>query len=149
MAEIIADEGLDYIIGLLLKNSPATPPATLYVGLFTGGTATTVPTNAATLAAMTGTFVEAAFAGYARQPIAAANWAALSVQSGGRGSVGPQVTFTATGSSATAINGYFLCTVASGTAGVTLGWANFTEGAVASLAVNDAIKVTPTFALTG
>jgi hypothetical protein len=149
MAEIIADEGLDYIISLLLRNSPAAPPATLYVGLFTGGTATTVPANAATLATMGGTFAEAAFTGYARQSVSAASWGALGVQSGGRGSVGPQVTFTASGASATAVNGFFLCTVASGTSGVTLGWSNFVEGAVTSLASGDAIKVTPTFALTG
>lgn len=147
MAEIIADEGLDFLVGLALKNG--TPPATLYVLLFTGGTATTVPASTATLAAMGGSFAEASFSGYARQSIPAASWGATGVLLGGRGSTGPQVTFTATGASATAINGYGLCTVASGTAGVCLGYANFTEGAVTSLAVNDAIKVTPSWALTG
>jgi hypothetical protein len=119
------------------------------VGLFKGGSASTVPTAAATLAAMTGTFAEADFTGYSRQPVAAAGWGATGVLLGGRGATGPQVTFTAGAAYATAINGYFLCTVASGTSGIALGWANFDEGAVASLALNDAIKVTPKWALTG
>lgn len=46
MAEIIPDEGLDYMLGALLAG--ATVDTTLYLGLFTSQSATTVPSRSAT-----------------------------------------------------------------------------------------------------
>lgn len=153
MAEIIPDEGLDYIIGIFPKNGSNI--ATTYLGLFTGGTASTVPSAAATLAAMTGTFAEAGYTGYARQSVAAASWGATGAKTiwtqSARGTTAGQVSFpAATATYSTAINGFFLCTVASGTAGVSLFWSNFDDTtAVATMAIGDIIRVTPTFGLLG
>ncbi|MCW0214377.1 MAG: hypothetical protein OJJ54_13540 [Pseudonocardia sp.] len=151
MAEIIPNEGLDYIVNLVLK--AGTPPSTLYVGLFTGATASTTPTASAVLSTATGV-TEAGYTGYARQSISSASWGTIGGQSGwsqsGRGSVGPQVSFpAATASYATQINGFFIATTLS-SGGVALGYSNFDDSTgVATMAIGDIIKVTPTFFLTG
>lgn len=148
MAEILPNEGKDYLIGVVFKNSPAAP-ATLYLGMFTGTTATTVPAESSVLATPSG-FAEAAYSGYARKAIAAASWGALATILSGRGITGPAVAFdAATGASATAINGFFIATTSGTGTGISLGYANFAEGNVPSVAVNDIITVTPQFALLG
>lgn len=153
MAEIVPDEGLDVIINTFFKNSPAVP-ANLYMGLFTGGTASTVPAASATLATPGGSFaIDPAYTSYARVAIPAANWGATGAKTvwsqSGRGSSATQVSMPAAGAAyATAINGFFIATVSSGTSGVVILWSNFDDTtAVASLGIGDQIKVTPTFAL--
>jgi len=47
MAEIFPNEGLDYILGVIPK--AGTTPTTLYLGLFTSQTASTVLTQTANL----------------------------------------------------------------------------------------------------
>lgn len=63
----------------------------------------------------------------------------------GMKSVGGQVTFTATGTWATAITGYFITTVVSGTSGKLLYAANFSDGSTPTASPNDTLKVTPTW----
>lgn len=146
MAEIVPDEGLDYILAIFPKNG--TNIATTYLGLFTSQTASTVPAANMVLATPTG-ITEATYTGYARQSIAAASWGAIGAKTmwsqSGRGTTAGQVSFpAATATYATAINGFFLATAS--TAGVCLFASNFDDTtAVASLAINDVIRVTPTF----
>ncbi|MCA1572427.1 MAG: hypothetical protein LC798_19425 [Chloroflexi bacterium] len=138
IAENFPDEGTDYILGVIPKG--ATTPATLYLGLFTSQTATTVPAATAVLATGTGV-TEATGSGYARQSIAAAAWAAASGASGTRRTLGPQVTFTATGALGP-ITGFFIAT-----AGVALFYANFDDGTAVTLQNGDSLRVTPTWQL--
>lgn len=148
MAEIVPNEGLDLMVGILLKGTAA--PANTYVGLYTSQDATTVPAATAVLATPTGV-TEAAFGGYARQQIAPAAWGTVGAQTvwgqAGRGAVGPQASFpAATGAYATPINGFFLATALTG--GVALLYTNFDDQtAIASLVLGQIIRVTPTFAL--
>lgn len=151
MSEIVPDEGLDYLVNLVLKQG--TPPANLYMGLFIGGTQTTVPAASATLATPGGTFAEAAYTGYGRVTIPSADWGATGAKTvwsqTGRGSTAAQKSFAAaTATYGTQVNGFFICTVASGTAGVVLLWSNFDDSTgIASLAIGDVVRVTPTYAL--
>lgn len=148
MAEIIPDEGLDYILAIFPKNGSNL--ATSYLGLFTSQTASTVPAANSVLATPTGV-TEAAYTGYARKSIAAASWGAVGAKTiwsqSTRGATAGQVSFdAATAAYATAINGFFLASASS--AGVGLFYSNFDDTtAVASLAIGDIIKVTPTFGL--
>lgn len=148
MAELIPDEGLDYWINIMLK--AGTPPANLYMGLFTSQTASTVPSSTAVLATPTGV-TEAAYTGYARQTIASASWGTTGAKTSwsqtGRGTTAGQVSFpAATASYATAINGFFIASASS--AGIAVLYSNFDDTtAVSSMAIGDIIKVTPTYTL--
>jgi hypothetical protein len=148
MAEISPDEGLDYILGIVPKNG--TNLSTVYIGLFTSATASTVGASTIVLATPTG-ITEAAYTGYTRISIAAASWGATGAKTSwsqtGRGTTAGQVSFpAATATYATAINGFFLATAS--TAGVCLYQSNFDDTtAVASLAIGDVIKVTPTWTI--
>jgi hypothetical protein len=148
--EIIPNEGLDYILAIFPKNG--TNIATMYLGLFTNATASTTPAATAVLATSTGV-TEAAYSGYARVSIAAASWGATGAKTiwsqSARGTTAAEVSFpAATATSATAINGFFLATAS--TAGTAIFYSNFDDTtAVASLAIGDVIKVTPTFGLLG
>jgi hypothetical protein len=150
MAELIPDEGLDYILSIFPKNG--TNIATTYLGLFTSQTASTVPASTMVLATPTG-ITEAAYTGYARQSIAAASWGTTGAKTiwtqSARGTTAGQVSFpAATASYATAINGFFGATAS--TAGVCLYVSNFDDtSAVATMAIGDIIRVTPTFGLLG
>lgn len=140
MAEIFVDEGIDVIMAIFPKNG--TNLATLYLGLFTSQTGSTVPAANAVLATQTG-MTEAAYTSYARIAIAAASWGAQAAGSpDGRKTVAGQVTLpTVTGGGGTPVNGYFIAD--SLTVGKAICYANFAEG-VWTPAVNDVFKVTPT-----
>lgn len=157
MADMYPDEGLDVILGVFPRGG--TIPANLYVGLFTGGSSSTVPTSAATIAAMTGTFAEVTtgsaptgWPAYARQPIASttSGWAAPGAQTiwsvTGRGVVGGQVSYSppvAAYSPTNAVNGFFIADAI--TSGHAVYYSNFSDTTgIASLAIGDVIKVTPT-----
>lgn len=146
MAEIVPDEGLDYLLGIFPKNGSNL--ATTYLGLFTSQTASTVPASTAVLATSTG-ITEAAYTGYARVAVAAADWGAVGAKTmwsqAGRGVTSSQKSFpAATAAYATAINGFFLASASTG--GAALMISNFDDTtAIASLALGDIIRVTPTF----
>jgi hypothetical protein len=142
LAENFADEGVDYILNTFPRATQAVP-TTLYLGLFTSQTATTVPAPTAVLATATGV-TEATGSGYARQSIANTGWAAASGASGTRRTVGPQVTFTATAALGP-INGFFIATAATG--GVALFYANFDDATAVTLQNGDSLRVTPTWQL--
>lgn len=157
MATIVPTEGLDYIVGRIVEGSTA--PATLYLGLFTGGDGTTVPGASATRTSMGGSFAEAAtgstYPGYAAVPMTAnTDWGTIGAQTvwgnSVRGSVGTQKSFAAATSAAGSANitGFFIATASTG--GTVLCYSNFTGEAsdvIASLALGDIVRVTPTFGL--
>lgn len=150
MAEIIPDEGLDYLLAIFPKNGSNL--ATAYLGLFTSQTASTVPASTAVLATSTG-ITEAAYTSYARVAVAAADWGSIGAKTmwsqAGRGVTSSQKSFPAAGAAyATAINGFFLATASTG--GVALLISNWDDStAIPSLALGDIIRVTPTFGLLG
>ena len=150
MAEIFTDEGIDKIMGVFPKNG--TNVATLYLGLFTSQTASTVPARTATGGAAPAGWTEAAGAGYARQAVAAAGWGAQSTNGSGRKSTAAQVTFPTVGAGVNwgAANGFFLATnSASGAGDVIIYFANFDAGLARSLVEGVTEKVTPSMQFDG
>ena len=141
MAQIFPDVGLDIILGQLPKG--ATQLTNLYLGLFTSQTASTVM-----LSSENGTNVtETAFTNYAAQTLAAATWGAVGAVTGGRGCVYPQITFPTVGTTGATVNGLFLKTANVALSSTNLlAQANFDDTTAVTLATNDVIKVTPTFA---
>lgn len=148
--EIFPDEGLDFLLGIVPKNG--TNLATVYLGLFTSQTASTTPASTAVLATSTGV-TEAAFTGYARVAIPSTDWGSAGAQTiwsqATRGVVAAQKSFpAATAAYATGINGFFIATAS--TAGTALWYSNFSDTtAIASMAIGDICKVTPTWGFGG
>lgn len=123
---IVVNEGRDWLLTNDFQSS------TVYVGLLHTTDINTAPVATSTLATIT----ELSGSGYARQSCA---FAAPSSQA----TVGAQVTFTLTGTpSGGTATGWFLCTVASGTAGTLIGSVNL--AAARTFANGDTEKVTPT-----
>lgn len=149
MAEIFVDEGLDFILSVFPKNGANS--GTLYLGLFTSQTASTVPANTAVLGATPTGITETTYTNYARQAIAAASWganAALTTPVVGRKTTAAQVSFPAVGAvPGGAINGFFLASAL--TAGVLIFAANFDDTTAITPAIGDIIRVTPTLGFGG
>lgn len=153
MAETFSNEGLDLLLGIMPRGG--TTLATTYLGLFTSATANSVPLQTAVLSTYTGVAeMTIGTSGYARQSIAAASWGAQATgagaASGGRQTTAGQVSFpAATAAYATPINGFFLCNASAHASEIGIFYANFDDTtAIASLALGDIVKVTPTFGLT-
>lgn len=138
MAEIFPDEGLNLILNIFPKGG--TNLTTTYLALFTAFTASTVGSSSQTRSSYT----ETTFGGYVRVSVASTDWGTIAAGTGGRAVPATQKTFaTATGTSATAINGFFLADAS--TTGTCVFAANFDDvTAISSIAVNDVVKVTPT-----
>lgn len=150
MADILPAEGLDYLLGRVPRGGTA--PTNLYLLLFTSQTANTVPGATAVLSTSTGV-TEASFPGYARVAIPSSDWgspddatiwsATVRAVAASERSFAP-----ASGSSSTPINGFGLASALTG--GVALYYSNFDDTtAIASLALGDVIKITPSFGLGG
>lgn len=150
MASIFVDEGLDKIISIFPKNG--TNLSSMYIGLFTSQTASTVPARTATGGAAPSGWTEmtASSGTYARISIAAASWGSISTDGSGRKFSAAQVSFTNFVSAANA-NGFFIATLASSQAGDTLiHFANFDSGIARALAtISDILKVTPAMKFNG
>jgi len=70
MAQIFTNSGLTAIFHQLsIGATPSSTPATYYVGLFSGGTGTTIPNATATLSSFGGSFTEMVGSGYSRQEV--------------------------------------------------------------------------------
>jgi hypothetical protein len=148
MAEIFTDEGLDYALGVLFK--AGTVDTTLYIGLFTSQTASTVPARTATGGASPSGWTEAAYTSYARVAISTGGWGAASTNGSGRKIAGAQATFPTVGASGATVNGYFIATnSASGAGDTTICFANFDSAIARVLVTNDVIKVTPSVQFDG
>jgi len=139
MAEIFPEEGLDLVLGQWPKND--TRMTTNYLCLFSSQTASTVITQAQTMADLT----ESAWTNYARQALATATWGAIADDSTvGRKTTYPQVTFPTVGASGGTVNGFFISDILSTTGDKCIATANFDDVTAVVLATNDVIKVTPT-----
>lgn len=144
MAENFTDEGLDYIMSVIYKGG--TQDTTLYAGLFTSQTASTVPARTATGgAAPSGWTEQTASSGtYARIAIATGDWGAPATNGSGRRIVlSAAKAFTGFVSAAPA-NGFFIATnSASGAGDTIIYFANFDSGVSRSNATtSDTINVT-------
>lgn len=141
MAEIFPDEGLDYLLGLAFK--AAAQDTTLFLGLFTSQTPSTVPARTATGGAVPAGWTEATFSNYARQAISAAGWGAPSTNGNGRKITATQATFPAVGVTGNTINGFFIATnSASGAGDTIIFFANFDSLTARVLITGDIEKVT-------
>lgn len=144
MAEIITDEGLDYLLGIAFKGG--TVDTTLFLGLFTSQTASTVPARTATGGASPSGWTEmtASSGSYARIAIATGDWGAAATNGNGRRialSAAKQFTGFV---GAAAANGFFIATnSASGAGDTILAFSNFDSGAARTLAsTSDQLNVT-------
>lgn len=145
MAEIFVDEGLDYLLGIAYKGG--TVDTTLYVGLFTSQTASTVPARNATGGAVPSGWTEmsASSGSYARIAIATGDWGSPSTNGNGR-RIATSAAKTFTGFvGAAAANGFFIATnSASGAGDTILCFANFDSGVARTFAsVSDSLALTP------
>jgi hypothetical protein len=147
MAEIFTDEGLDYCLNVLFRGG--TLDTTLFVGLFTSQTPTTVPARTATGGASPSGWTEmAASSGtYARQAIAAdaASWAAPATNGSGRRIVANAAEQFTGFVGAAAANGFFVATASASGAGDTiLFFSNFDSGVSRTFgATGDELNLTP------
>lgn len=125
----LCDEGEAEIGDLALKK--ATQYDNLYLGIYTAPT--TEPVEDATLTSLT----EPSGGGYARIALAYGDWTKV-------GSVFTQLqkTFTASGAAWGNCYGYFICTVATGTAGKLWAVEQFSDGPY-NVPDGGAVKVTP------
>lgn len=147
MSAIIPDEGLDAISAVFPKNG--TNYATIYLGLFSSQTSSTVPARTATGGASPSGWTEVTGTGYARIAIAAADWGSPSTSGSGRLITASQKTFTGGAGGWSTANGFFLATLsASGSGDKVLGFANFDSGLSRTLANTDTEKVTVSMLLT-
>lgn len=149
MANIYCDEGLDKILGIIPKNG--TNLSTLYIGLFTSQTASTVPSRSATGGASPSGWTEATGTSYARQSIASSSWGSPSTNGNGRKVTAGEVTFPAAGSGGWGtVNGFFLATnSASGSGDTILYFSNFDDTTAETVNAGSVIKVTPSFQFDG
>lgn len=146
MASIFSDEGLDATAAVFPKNG--TNYSSLYLGLFTSQTASTVPARSATGGASPSGWTEVTGTSYARIAVAAADWGSASTSGSGRAIAASQKTFTA-GGTWTVANGFFLATLsASGSLDKVIYFANFDNGLARTLASGDTLKVTATLLMT-
>lgn len=145
MASIFPDEGLDYLLGIAFKGGTA--DTTLYVGLFTSQTPSTVPARTATGGASPSGWTEmsASSGTYSRQAIATGDWGAAATNGDGRRiALSAAEVFTGFVSAADA-NGFFIATASASGAGDTiLYFANFDSGVARPFAtVADELELTP------
>ena len=148
MAEIFFDEGLDKFMGIFPKNG--TNLASLYIGLFTGLTGSTVPARTAVGGAAPSGITEVTGTSYARQQILAASWGAPSTNGDGRKITAAEVTFPTAGGTWTRADGFFLATHSSSQAGDTLIYASsFDDVTSETLAISQILKVTPSMQFNG
>lgn len=126
------DEGENWILDVALKLGTS-PPTNVYIGLYTN---TTEPAEDATLTSIT----EPSGNGYARIAIACgADW-----NLAGSIITAAQKTFAASGGAWGNVYGYFICTVATGTAGLLLAAEQFSDGPY-NVVDGGSVKVTAKF----
>ncbi len=153
MASIFTDEGLDYILNGIFRGG--TIDTTLFVGLFTSQTPTTVPARTATGGASPSGWAEmtAASGTYARQAIAAdaTDWGAPATNGDGRRIAAAAAELFTGFVGDDPANGFFLATSgASGSGDVILCFSNFDSQVARTLATTgDELEVTPRAQLNG
>lgn len=144
MAETFTDEGLDYLLGIAFKGG--TVDTTLFLGLFTSQTPSTVPARTTTGGASPSGFTEmtASSGTYARVAIATGDWGAAATNGSGRRiSLSAAKTFTGFVGAAAA-NGFFIATASASAGGdTTICFANFDSTAARTFAsTSDSLALT-------
>ena len=142
MAQIVTDEGLDWLLGQWPR-AASVQAGSCYIGLFTSQTASTVVARGGTMSAC---ITEPTTGSYARLVIASSAWGAPATSGLGRKTTGPQVTFATATSNWGTINGFFLTASATGNT-VLIYQANFDDLTGVVINTNDIIKGTPAFQL--
>lgn len=125
MAEIFPNAGLTFLHSFFPRLD--TSPATLYLGIFTNFTASTVGDLDCTI----GSIVELGGAGVTRKAIPAASWLAAASIAGGIVATAAEVTFdetTGAGTPTHAANGWILVDKPTGSCAL-IGMSNFTDSA--------------------
>lgn len=147
MAEIFPNEGLDLIYAGFPKGG--TGPANTWIGLFTGGTGSTLP-GASTSLNVIGSWTEVTAAGaYARNTISSGSWGTVGTTQSGRGSGAAQVTFATATAVWGTVNGFIITNSLTTAAGVVYFGANFDDTTPVAINTGDVIKVTPSWIYTG
>lgn len=147
MAEIFPNEGLDLIYAGFPKGGGG--PANTWLGLFTGGTGSTLP-GASTSLNVIGSWTEVTAAGaYARQTISSASWGTVGTTQSGRGSGAAQVTFATATAVWGTVNGFIITNSLTTAAGVVYFGANFDDTTPVAINTGDVIRVTPSWIYTG
>lgn len=140
MAEIYPDEGLDYILSII-PASGAPAPGSLWLGLFTDFTASTVGTSGTTEATIT----EPTGGGYARVEITSGEWSGptnIGADGAGRRYTASGQQFSASGSDYSAnVNGFFIASASTG--GSLIFMANFDDEQAVDVNDGDTLTVTP------
>lgn len=148
MAEIFPDEGIDAILAIVPRGGATV--ANTYMGLFTSATASTVPARTAVMATQTGITEVASANAYARVAIAAASWGAPATNGSGRRTTAAQVSMPASTGSWGTVNGFFLASSATFSAGIAYYYANFDDTTAVNVnAAGFTIQITPFWHLDG
>ena len=128
----------------MVFRATGTPPANLYLGLFSSQTPSTVPARTATGGAVPVGWTEVTGTSYARIAVTSANWGAPASSGVSMKITSAQKTYTA-GGLWDAANGFFLATeAASGVGDIAIAFANFDSGLARTLAISgDQLKLTP------
>jgi hypothetical protein len=152
-AENFTDEGLTYIENIFPRQTQALP-ASLYLGLFTGASNTTVPARTVVLGGtppITGVVEPTAGTGaYARAQVTNASWGAPVVAGSGVETVSAQISLaesTGSGFSPSTQNGFLLTQqLAQGSGSIGLGYANFSDTTAVNVnAAGYVLRLTPTY----
>ena len=148
MAEVFPNEGLTLIYAGFPKGG--TGPANTWVGLFTGGTGSTLPGTGNGSLNVIGTWVEVATAGaYTRQTVSSASWGTAATTQSGWGSACAQVTFATATAVWGTVTGFIIGNQLAGSAGTVYLGASFDDVTAVAINTNDVLRVTPSWIFTG
>lgn len=149
MASIYPDEWLDTELGIFPKGGAIIP--TVYMGLFTSQSASTVPSRSATGGAIPNGWTEAAGVNYQRIAIASTAWGPNTTNGNGRRTTAPKQTWPTAGAGGWGtVNGFFLATRPSSQAGdIIIYFANFDDGLSETVNANTTFEVTPSIQKNG
>jgi hypothetical protein len=161
MADLYPDEGLDALLAVVPKQG--TTPTQMFLGLYTAQGGTSIPSNQATLAGAGANMQGCAevsttqWSTYLRITVPSGSWGAQS--SSTVWSTSGRIVTSATpcvfpapsapyNPTPNSIAGFFLSNASFANSGLAYYYSNFSDSSlIASMAIGDVIKVTPTFGL--
>ena len=141
--ELFPNEGLDQLLNIAIRGT-VSQQANWYVGLWyaTPASPTAVPITKSQTMANVLEIQTPGSNGYTRQAISASSFGVPGDTANGRSTVGPQVTFTATGGNWGRADGFFISDQSSG--GKIIAISCFSDQTSVTVNQNDVLKVTPT-----
>lgn len=148
-AEAFSFEGLDYLLARIPRATITTVPTTLYLGLFTGATASTVPAQSTVLSTAPVGVSEPSGGAYARVAVANTDWGAIATaDTTGRKTTSAQKSFPESTASWGTVNGFFLADAS--TVGTSIYFANFDDTTAISVnAAGFTVRITPYYEYLG